>query len=744
MSVFGNDLTQAFATPPQAALSQPPAMDPSVLDQQGQEDAAMELLSRQLDDQASQYNADANEARRQHELVAELRTEYYWAKTERERYNDDLWNEIYRLYRIQLPDERKSGEWRSKINVPNAWNAVESAVPHMMEGLFASDDTFSLRCPADDNVVQAHENLIKWELTEKIEIESEWEMHQRQKCMYGTSAVYTGFRTDYEDRSFWSVSPNPDSTQPPQYQIVKENVPVYVAATVTTLDIYNIYPHPRATPKNIPWLFLVQYMTREQMIQAKRFKDLDKMSETAVVSAPNQDTLVGERRDKEGSVNAATSLVAERVYPIITKYDNMKKMVYSFNLYTDVLLEEASFPFFHNRMPIVFDRVTMMPHEFWGVGFVEPILSLIHEQNSIRNMRRDNENLTCNAMMEVAETQIIDEEDELVFRPGGVIHSNTGQAVKFLQPPELPDSLQAETKVEADIDKTTGLSGPVVGEAAKGVNSASGNSLLQKAQLLRLRRGLKNEAACYKEVLSQILANNCQFLPLPEVMNVLGPLHFGEYQNLDLKTLASRSVISVQPAGIYDDEDVKRQQMTNLTNVLGANQNLSQKIDWDVFLKQLLRLNGFSDPSLVLLKPKGIDLMQSMLAAEENMHMAMGMDIAPATPEDDYDVHTSLHWQAARLKPDQWQYFGTHLYSHDMVKEQGIMAQAQQQAALAMGGGQPAALLPPGGNPQGGQQGPGSMPPGGQGGLNVARQPAAKNGLGVQRQMARLTPTGGR
>ncbi len=144
---------------------------------------------------------------------------------------DDLWNELYKMYRLQMPDERKSGEWRSKINVPHIWNAVEGAVPHMMEGLFASDQSFRLKCPADDGIVQAHENLLNWELNEKIHIEAEWEAHQRQKCLYGTSAAYVGFRCDYEDRSYWQTVPDPDPMKPPQQKFVSENVPVYVGAT---------------------------------------------------------------------------------------------------------------------------------------------------------------------------------------------------------------------------------------------------------------------------------------------------------------------------------------------------------------------------------------------------------------------------------------------------------------------------------------------------------------------------------
>lgn len=722
MSQVVADVQGAFRDP-----TQPPEVSP--------EDLAMQEMAARMDAESANYTAEMDEKRRQHEIVQKLRNEYLWAKQEREKYNDRLWNELYRMYRLQMPDERMSGEWRSKINVPTIWNAVEGAVPHMMEGIFANNQPFRLKAQADDHLVAAHQSLINWELNEVMHIESEWEIHQRQKCLYGTSAWYTGFRTDYEKRGYWSVKPSdPQAPGPPEMEIKQYDVPLYVGPTGKCLDIYNIYPHPRSTSNDMPWVFSVAWLSKEALLGSKRFKNVKNLSESAAVPTPNQDTLVSERRNREGSANQATSLVTEMIYPIITKYDDVKKMVYSFNLYTDDLLEETPYPWFHNECPIVFDRVTAPPHEFWGVGFAEPILTLSHELNSIRNMRRDNENLTTGAMLEVKDGDIDDEEEELVVRPGGIVHSLSGNAVRFIQPPTLQDSYQAESTVKADIDKTSGLSGPIMGEAADGVGSASGNSLLQKAQLLRLRRALKNECECFKKVVTQILALNCQFLPLPEVFKVLGPLHFGDYSPLQVTALTNNATIIVEPAGIYEDENIQRQQLTNLVNVLGANPTFAAKIDWDYMLQQVLRLNGITDPMMALKKPGGIDVLQSMMAAEENMAMAAGQHIDFATPEDDYDVHMGHHREFARQRPDLVEVFGPHMYSHDMIKEQQIVQQAQMQAGAAAG---PAGAPTP-------QNGPGSAPKGNGGGVNPNRQPSATNNLGVARQQARATPTGGR
>ena len=711
------------------AAFQSPGGSPADLGNDASPVDPMQHIMDQMDAESAQRSADMAESRRQSELVAQLRTEFLWAKQERERYMDKLWNECYKMYRGGIPDERMSGEWRSKLNVPTIWNTVEGAVPHLMEGIWANDEPFRLKLGSEDKLIDAHTKLLRYELDELMDAEGQWELHQRQKALYGTSAWYTGFRTDYEDRSYWRVEPNPDPNVSPQMVLDKEKVPIYVGTTGEVVDIYNIYPHPRATSSKMPYLFVVQYLSRAQMEAMKRFKNLDKLTDGMTVSAPNMDTLIAERREKPGSANSTTSTVAERLYPIITKYDEEKRMVISFNYYSDIIMEEMPYPFFHNRCPIVFDRVSTMQFEFWGVGFAEPVLPLAHELNSIRNQRRDNENLTTNAMLEVRSGEIEDEEDELVMRPGAIAHSMSGNAIRFVQPPALNDSYQAEQTVKNDIDRTTGLSGPIMGEAADGVSSASGNSMLQRAQLLRLRRAIKNECRCFKEVISQMLALNEQFLPLPEVFEVLGPLHFGDYQLSDLKAIAGRTVVQVVPAGIYDDENILRQQNTNLLNVLGANPLFAQEIDWQYMLRQTLRLNGIADPAIALKKPKGLDVMQAMFAAEENTMMAQGQPVPPAQPTDDYDMHMEMHNTLLQMNPTAFQLVGQHMVSHDIVKAQGI----QQQAALQTGAaGGPA--------PGPGINGPGSAPPGAGGGVNHNRQPQPTGQLGIQRSQARLSP----
>ncbi len=694
--------------------------------------AAMDLQS-QMDQQQQA------EQQRQEQLARDLFSEFTWCRTQKDAYYTPMFNECYDMYRLQIPDERHSGEWRSKISVPYAFNMVEDALPHLMEGVWGGEEPFRLKAPTDGGLVDAYYKLVKWEVEEVVGLENKWESYQRQKAIYGTTCAYVGFQANYRRVKRWKVpkdgmTPAPGPGVPPaQPVLVDEEVPEYVGPTFEVVDPYDIYPHPRATPSKPLKIFWVQRYTIAQMKKTGRFKNLDSITDGMADSGSDDMTAV-ERRYRTGAANTSGRYPNEKIFRIITCYDDVEKKVASFTYNGNVLVEESDYPFMHDRMPLVFDRYTELPLEFWGVGPVETAMSLIHEGNAIRNQRRDNVNLIVNAMMEVRDGDIDDEEDELVFQPGGVIHSRSGDAARFLQPPMITqDSVSEENRVSADIDRLTGLGGPISGQNAKGVSSATGTSLIQKAQILRLSRAIDRSAKAFKEVISQFVALNVQFLPLPEVQSVLGVMHMQDYADVEQHQLMMRCTVVVQPAGVYQNDDLYRQQLTNLLNILGSNPTFSQKVNWDYLLRQVLRAFNVEDLTQALNKPQGINVMQVAMAFHENQEMTQGQQIPPAQVGDDYDLHVPSHQMLLNMRPDLFQVVGQHLASHDQAKAMAEMQQQKQQLMALNGQAQASG---------GGQNGPGSAPPGQNGGVNPARQPSAAGMDSTAHAVSRMAPRG--
>ena len=362
-------------------------------------------MADQMDAESAARAAADAEKDRQAKLAKDLFSEFTWCREQKDAYYTPLFNDLYDAYRLQVPDERRSGEWRSKIRVPYAYNAVEDVVPHLMEGTWGGEEPFRLKSPANGALVEAYEKIVNWEIEELIDLENLWEDYERQKSIYGTSAMYVGFRNNYRNTKLWTIpktDPNmiPDDQAPAAPVLISKEIPEYVGPSCEVVDVYDIYPHPRATPNNMIKIFWVQRYTKRQMQKTGRFKNIDQITD-GMSDAGGDDMTAVERRYRTGQANSSGRYPSEKIFRIVTCYDEIEKKVTSFTYNGHLIVEESDYPFFHDRCPLVFNRYTTLPLEFWGVGPIETSLSLINEGNSIRNQRRDNVNLIVNAMMEV-------------------------------------------------------------------------------------------------------------------------------------------------------------------------------------------------------------------------------------------------------------------------------------------------------------------------------------------------------
>jgi len=115
------------------------------------------------------------------------------------------------------------------------------------------------------------------------------------------------------------------------------------------------------------------------------------------------------------------------------------------------------------EFPFVEIKDQPVPGEFYAVGEIESVESLIYEKNHIRNRRLDSSEQSSDEMWWVDPESEVDEND-LVWRPGGIIGGKQDEdfgVVKHEQPFVTMSS--EEALVENDIQSTIGF-----GDASKG------------------------------------------------------------------------------------------------------------------------------------------------------------------------------------------------------------------------------------------------------------------------------------
>jgi hypothetical protein len=120
-----------------------------------------------------------------------------------------------------------------------------------------------------------------------------------------------------------------------------------------------------------------------------------------------------------------------------------------------VLLKAGPNPFDHQRRPVIRCVLFPVPLEWYGLGLIEPILSLIAELNTLRRQRLDNVNIAINRMWKVLSYSDIDL-DTLVSTPNGIILVDQMDALEPIPTADVTQSAYTEAAiVQNDIDNAT-------------------------------------------------------------------------------------------------------------------------------------------------------------------------------------------------------------------------------------------------------------------------------------------------
>lgn len=154
--------------------------------------------------------------------------------------------------------------------------------------------------------------------------------------------------------------------------------------------------------------------------------------------------------------------------------------------------------------------------EFYGLGELEPVWSLIKEAGALRNARLDAANQAVNRMWLVDRTGNINTKN-LYSRAGGIILTDDMNSIKPLDPPEVVGSAFREvSELDYGIQQAVALPNPAAGAAKVGAGygqTATGVNYLQNLTTSRATLKVKLLSAQLFDQLIQILLwHNMQFL----------------------------------------------------------------------------------------------------------------------------------------------------------------------------------------------------------------------------------------
>jgi len=486
------------------------------------------------------YPVDDEAAERK--ITAWVQKKYQYAAQARKPH-EERWLRYYKGYRSYVRP-KKPGEWKSDTWMPMIFYVIETILPRLAAQLPSA--VVNPVGPEDVHPAELMEELLKW-AEDKSELYPEQVKAVKSSLMYGTGVL----KVQYGEKTAYNIREEPvmeetvtqvptgeldideqpimqeqpgqaqpvlDENGEPQMQTIREPYATYQGPIAEAVDLEDFFPDPVCSDIDDA-RFVIHRVYRDKA-------HLQKMFDRGVYKKPADPkkweqflgkSKVAKRQDEVG-LGGNTAEEDKDLYALLELWTDEVVITVAGEEADGVLMRADRNPYGHGLKPFVRIVDHIVPHEFWGVGEVEPLEGIQKAMNELWNARIDNVKISLNQMFAVVMDYIMDP-DDLIVRPGGVIRMREGlplnQVFEQVDLGEVTQNAYQEVHELKDMgDMVTGVSpyqtgqdSPAYNRTATGVAliSEQGNTRFSFKVQLAEHTGYKRLARMYAAILQQYL-----------------------------------------------------------------------------------------------------------------------------------------------------------------------------------------------------------------------------------------------
>ena len=541
--------------------------------------------------------ANKNKAKSNETLAKDIVNKFNHSLTWRNPFKEK-WDRFYNMYRSHLNDT--AYPWQSNIWVPYSFSTVETLAPRMLANRPQID--VMPREAADEQYADIQSKLIDFEW-EAMNADDIMEGAVKSQLMYGTAIVKVYWKTD---KAQVVKKEQVDETFP-ELGTVEEEVEetIFDGPEIELVDLYDFFWDPRAIDmESARWVAHRTYQTFDHLEELQKqgvYKNVALLKDATLVSgddekASRRGTLGVAMPDELASKNEGKNVIE------LIEYWEDEKVITVAN--RGIVIRDEANPYRHGKKPFVRIVDQSVPHEFLGIGELEPIETLQYELNDRRNQRMDNITLVLNRMWKVKNGANVDE-DELVSDAGGVVHTDNMDGIEALQMPDVTSSsYNEETLIKGDIQQTTGVSDFTrgVGSESLGNDTATGISLIQEAGNARFKLKIRNLEAGIEEIGRMMVSLNEQFLTEEKSIRVLGDEGI-EWTTIKPDDMRGNFDVMVQSGStLPSNEAVERKQTMEMFQIFAGDPEVDQR----ELKRMVLDTFGIKNIDKLLTPPAGV------------------------------------------------------------------------------------------------------------------------------------------
>jgi hypothetical protein len=498
------------------------------------------------------YPADEKE---QKLLAVAVQKRFQAAERARQPY-EVTWLRYYKAFR-SYRKMRKPGQWKSNVWMPITFTVIETILPRVCAAIPSAK--VNPIGPEDVEAGETLEEALKW-AEDKSDLYPEQVKGVLSALLYGTGVLKTGVIERFganivqepllEETSQQVATGEQDidgnplmmtqqaqtqvidpTTGQPQMTFTRQEYLEYRGPHAECVDIENFFPDPLGDDvQTCRWVIHRVYRDRAHMedLFAKKVYRLpdyadaenwDRKVEGAITYAAvkrlNEIELGGQEVDQDQPKD---------LFPVLEMWRKGAKgavevVTVAGERGEGVLLRAQRSPYAHNLLPFIRIVDHLVPHEFWGIGEVEPIEGIQDALNQIWNARLDNIKLTLNQMFAVV-IDYLENPSDLIVRPGGIVRMKEGlplnQVFDRIDLGDVTGNAYTEAQeLERESEKTSGVSPYQTGQDSPAYNrTATGVALISEQGNTRFSFKTKlAEATGYKTLVRMYASLLQQYVP---------------------------------------------------------------------------------------------------------------------------------------------------------------------------------------------------------------------------------------
>jgi hypothetical protein len=397
---------------------------------------------------------------------------------------ETLFREVYRRYRSYLEVSQETT--RSTLFIPESFTLVETVAPR----LTAKKPSFKVLPRESSDITKADYigALLDYRY-DQMDLQKKIKVYVKQALIYGTSFMKIGWGGEH---------------------------PV-----AEPIDIADIFGDPQTASWGDGYIIHRYYRTHGELSRSSiKYKNLDKLENAG--NEPKSATDDQMRQDRE-AIQALPYDNQRDGYEILEEWKWVDGEV-RVRTVADrrCLIRDDANPMPLEEFPFVelFDQE--VPFEKWGIGEIEPVMDLQDEENTIRNQRIDEKNLSIHNMWVVSKMAGIDYKN-IYSKPGGIILANDINGIKPLEKQNITQNSIEELKlIKDDIRNATGVNDYVRGMNTGGDTTATETVTKTQEANQRFSEKINNLEISLKRIGKWIVALDAAFTTQEVQLRIIG------------------------------------------------------------------------------------------------------------------------------------------------------------------------------------------------------------------------------